>query len=133
MERNPHITLAHVNPEAFPPLDSEPDKHCSMWFIGLLFAKSENLNIDLTYDIKSFVETSKFDYKLYNCVECNKYRIMQLVYIFAVERQAEQINMLKEGMWIEAKHVKRRDLHTYVSPSLLKKERKVVLYLDFIY
>lgn len=58
---------------------------------------------------------------------------MQLVYIFAVERQAEQINMLKEGMWIEAKHVKRRDLHTYVSPSLLKKERKVVLYLDFIY
>lgn len=57
---------------------------------------------------------------------------MQLVYIFAVERQAEQINMLKEGMWIEAKHVKRRDLHTYVSPSLLKKERKVV-YLDFIY
>lgn len=58
---------------------------------------------------------------------------MQLVHIFAVERQAEQINMLKEGMWIEVKHVKRRDLHTYVSPSLLKKERKVVLYLDFIY
>ncbi|KMQ97766.1 poly polymerase gamma [Lasius niger] len=99
LERNPHITLAHVNPEAFPPLDPEPSKHCSMWFIGLSFAKSESLNIDLTYDIKSFVET--------------------------IERQAEQINMLKEGMWIEAKHVKRKDLHTYVSPSLLKKERKV--------
>lgn len=42
-----------------------------------------------------------------------------------VERQAEQINMFKEGMWIEAKHVKRKDLHTYVAPSLLKKERKV--------
>lgn len=68
LERNPHITLAHVNPEAFPPLDPEPDKHCSMWFIGLLFAKSENLNIDLTYDIKSFVETSKFKfyYKSYD-------------------------------------------------------------------
>lgn len=46
--------------------------------------------------------------------------------LIVVERQAEQINMLKEGMWIEAKHVKRKDLHTYVSPSLLKKERKVV-------
>ncbi|XP_050448950.1 poly(A) polymerase type 3 [Cataglyphis hispanica] len=99
LERNPHITLAHVNPEAFPPLDPEPSKHCSMWFIGLSFAKSESLNIDLTYDIKSFVET--------------------------IERQAEQINMLKEGMWIEAKHVKRKDLHTYVSSSLVKKEKKV--------
>lgn len=28
-------------------------------------------------------------------------------------------------MWIEAKHVKKKDLHTYVSPSLLKRERKV--------
>ncbi|XP_029163677.1 poly(A) polymerase type 3 isoform X3 [Nylanderia fulva] len=99
LERNPHITLAHVNPEAFPPLDPEPGKHCSMWFIGLSFAKSESLNIDLTYDIKSFVET--------------------------IERQAEQINMLKEGMWIEAKHVKRKDLHTYVSSSLLKKKEKI--------
>ncbi|XP_012532462.1 poly(A) polymerase type 3 [Monomorium pharaonis] len=108
LERNPHITLAHVNPEAFPPLNPESGKHCSMWFIGLAFAKcekneksekGENINVDLTYDIKSFVDT--------------------------VERQAEQINMFKEGMWIEAKHVKRKDLHTYVSPSLLKKERKV--------
>lgn len=65
LERNPHITLAHVNPEAFPPLDSEPGKHCSMWFIGLSFAKSESLNIDLTYDIKSFVETSRFDFVNY--------------------------------------------------------------------
>ncbi|XP_018401536.1 PREDICTED: poly(A) polymerase type 3 [Cyphomyrmex costatus] len=108
LERNPHITLAHVNPEAFPPLNPESGKHCSMWFIGLAFSKcekseksekGENINVDLTYDIKSFVDT--------------------------VERQAEQINMFKEGMWIEAKHVKRKDLHTYVSPSLLKKERKV--------
>lgn len=99
LERNPHITLAHVNPEAFPPLEPEPERHCSMWFIGLLFAKSENLNVDLTYDIKSFVDS--------------------------ILRQAEQLSMLKEGMWIEVKHVKKRDLHTYVSPSLLKRERKV--------
>ncbi|XP_034172431.1 poly(A) polymerase hiiragi isoform X3 [Osmia lignaria lignaria] len=99
LERNPHITLAHVNPEAFPPLEPEPEGHCSMWFIGLLFAKSENLNVDLTYDIKSFVDS--------------------------IQRQAEQLSVLKEGMWIEAKHVKRKDLHTYVSPSLLRRERKV--------
>lgn len=36
--------------------------------------------------------------------------------------------MLKEGMWIEAKHVKRKDLHTYVSSSLVKKEKKVRVY-----
>lgn len=58
LERNPHITLAHINTVAFPPLIPEPNKQCSMWFIGLLFTKSENLNIDLTYDIKSFAESS---------------------------------------------------------------------------
>lgn len=35
--------------------------------------------------------------------------------------------MLKAGMWIEAKHVKRKDLHNYVTPKLLKRERKVSL------
>ncbi|KAF7989314.1 hypothetical protein HCN44_007988 [Aphidius gifuensis] len=99
LERNQHINLAHVNPEGFQPMSPEPGRLCSMWFIGLQFAKSENLNIDLTYDIKSFVET--------------------------IERHAEQISMLKEGMWIEAKHVKRKDLNQFLSPKLLKKERKL--------
>ncbi|XP_020709602.2 poly(A) polymerase type 3 [Athalia rosae] len=99
LERNPHITLAHVNPEVFPPLEPVPDRQCSMWFIGLIFAKTENLKIDLTYDIKSFADS--------------------------VERQADQISMLKEGMVIEAKHVKRKELHNYISPSLIKRERKV--------
>lgn len=80
LERNPHITLAHVNPEAFPPLNPESGKQCSMWFIGLAFAKcekseksekGENINVDLTYDIKSFVDTGKFDYKLYKFRICN--------------------------------------------------------------
>ena len=31
----------------------------SMWFIGLVFAKTENLNVDLTYDIQSFTETGE--------------------------------------------------------------------------
>lgn len=69
-----------------------------MWFIGLEFAKSENLNVDLTYDIQSFTET--------------------------VNRQAVMIKMLKEGMKIEARHVKRKQLHQYLEPSLIKRERK---------
>ncbi|GLV33739.1 hiiragi [Carabus blaptoides fortunei] len=100
LERNQHITLAHVNPECFPHLDAQTDGniHCSMWFIGLEFAKSENLNVDLTYDIQSFTET--------------------------VNRQAVIIKMLKEGMKIEARHVKRKQLHQYLEPSLIKRERK---------
>lgn len=103
LERNPHINLAHVNPEGHTPVNPDPTRTCSMWFIGLSFAKSENLNIDLTYDIKSFVES--------------------------IERQADQLTMLKEGMWIEAKHVKRKDLSNYVSPKLLKRERKVRIFI----
>ncbi|KAJ4436069.1 hypothetical protein ANN_18696 [Periplaneta americana] len=57
LERNQHITLAHVNPECFSQLEPEPDKFCTMWFIGLVFAKTENLNVDLTYDIQSFTDS----------------------------------------------------------------------------
>lgn len=60
LERNQHITLAHVNPECFSQLEPEPDKFCTMWFIGLVFAKTENLNVDLTYDIQSFTDSGKY-------------------------------------------------------------------------
>lgn len=60
LERNQHITLAHVNPDSFQQA-SEPgtNGHCTMWFIGMVFAKTENLNVDLTYDIKSFTDTGQ--------------------------------------------------------------------------
>ncbi|KAJ3634788.1 hypothetical protein MTP99_007733 [Tenebrio molitor] len=100
LERNQFITLAHINPESFSQLESqrEPNTHCAMWFIGLEFAKTENLNVNLTYDIQSFTET--------------------------VQNHALNINMLKEGMKLEARHVKRKQLYQYLSPSLLKRERK---------
>ncbi|XP_044728354.1 poly(A) polymerase type 3 [Chrysoperla carnea] len=98
LERNQHITLAHVNPECFNKPEQEGTGLCTMWFIGLVFAKTENLNVDLTYDIKTFTD--------------------------AVHRQANNIKMFKEGMKIEARHVKRKQLHQYLSPSLLKRERK---------
>lgn len=69
-----------------------------MWFIGLEFAKTENLNVDLTYDIQTFTEN--------------------------VNRHATNIKILKDGMKVEAKHVKRRHLSNYIAPSLLKRERK---------
>lgn len=69
-----------------------------MWFIGLEFAKSENLNIDLTSDIQAFTEN--------------------------VNRHALNIKMLKDGMKVEAKHVKRKHLSHYISPGLLRREKK---------
>lgn len=101
LERNQHINLAHINAESFNQIESqcEPNSVCTMWFIGLEFAKTENLNIVLTYDIKSFTDT--------------------------INRQALTINMYKEGMKLEARHVKRKQLHQYLSPSLLKRDRKM--------
>ncbi|CAH2061942.1 unnamed protein product, partial [Iphiclides podalirius] len=129
LERNQHITIAHVNPECYNsvplntnngqplamppgallPTDPAPEikknelgeviaNHCSMWFIGLVFEKT-NVNVDLTYDISSFTK--------------------------AVHYQAENTSMLREGMSIEARHVRRKQLHQYLSPSLLKRERTV--------
>lgn len=69
-----------------------------MWFIGLEFAKSEHLNLDLTIDIQNFIET--------------------------VNKHAININMLKEGMSLEAKSVKRRQLTQFLSMSIIKRERK---------
>ncbi|KAK9885778.1 hypothetical protein WA026_013648 [Henosepilachna vigintioctopunctata] len=103
LERNPFITLAHINPERFSQLETQkvPNQHCAMWFIGLEFAKSEHLNIDLTYDIQTFIET--------------------------VNKHAHNINMLKEGMKLEARSVRRKHLAQYLAPALLKRERKASL------
>ncbi|XP_041985907.1 poly(A) polymerase alpha isoform X2 [Aricia agestis] len=129
LERNQHITIAHVNPECYnsvplhtndghplalppgtPVSEEQPTELkkneegevipnvCSMWFIGLVFDKT-NVNVDLTYDICSFTK--------------------------AVHYQAESSSVLREGMTIEARHVRRKQLHQYLSPSLLKRERTV--------
>ena len=65
----------------------------TMWFIGLQFNKAEGLNVDLTYDIKAF---------------------MDIVY-----RQATTSNIFKEGMTIEAKYVRRKDLGEYLPPEIV--------------
>ncbi|KAK6622866.1 hypothetical protein RUM43_008717 [Polyplax serrata] len=100
LERNHHITLAHVNPDSFQqPQEPESNVLCTMWFIGIVFATTENLNVDLTYDIMSFTDT--------------------------VLRQATTSNIWREGMKVIAKYVKRKELSTYLSPSVLKKEKRL--------
>uniref|UniRef100_A0AAR2KV13 polynucleotide adenylyltransferase n=1 Tax=Pygocentrus nattereri TaxID=42514 RepID=A0AAR2KV13_PYGNA len=96
LERNEYITLAHVNPQSFP-----WNEFVSMWFIGINFKKLENadcVNIDLTYDIQSFTDT--------------------------VYRQASNINMLKDGMTIEATHVKKKQLHQYLPAEMVHRGKK---------
>ncbi|XP_070569664.1 poly(A) polymerase beta-like [Ptychodera flava] len=103
LERSPFIKMAHVNPKAFSPVKTEktdengPDL-CCMWFIGLAFEKLENVNVDLTFDIQSFTDT--------------------------VYRQAFTINMHKEGMKLEAKHVRKKQLGEYLPQSVLRSNKK---------
>ncbi|KAJ8250274.1 hypothetical protein COCON_G00221960 [Conger conger] len=102
LERNEYITLAHVNPQSFPgSKESCENDYISRWFIGIIFKKVENaesVNIDLTYDIQAFTDT--------------------------VYRQANNINMLKDGMKIEATHVKKRQLHQYLPPEVVQKKKR---------
>ncbi|XP_051056468.1 poly(A) polymerase gamma isoform X4 [Phodopus roborovskii] len=103
LERNEFITLAHVNPQSFPGNKEhhKDNNYVSMWFLGIIFRRVENaesVNIDLTYDIQSFTDT--------------------------VYRQANNINMLKDGMKIEATHVKKKQLHHYLPADILQKKKK---------
>ncbi|XP_064623945.1 poly(A) polymerase type 3-like [Lineus longissimus] len=93
LERNPYIKLAHVLPTSFGPMPDSETKYLTKWFIGLQFQKLVNVNIDLTYDIQSFTDT--------------------------VHRQAQMIGMWKEGMKIEIKHVKRKQLDQYLPQSVI--------------
>ncbi|XP_058169146.1 poly(A) polymerase type 3, partial [Anopheles ziemanni] len=110
LERNQHINLAHVNPKCYEQheqnsgttlngADGKPTPFCSLWFIGLEFERSENLNVDLTDSIQSFTDS--------------------------VHKHAVHIKLLKDGMKIEARHVRRKQLAQYLDPNLLKRERKI--------
>ncbi|CAN8000364.1 unnamed protein product, partial [Ixodes hexagonus] len=97
LERHPYIEIAHVNPESFPPCEPDGEKLQSMWFIGLQFSKTEHVNVDLTYDIRSFVDTGK---------------------------QATAINILKQDMEVDIKYVRRRELVKYLPQSILNRCKK---------
>lgn len=103
LEKNEFITLAHVNPQSFPaPKDNpEKDEFSTMWVIGIVFKKvenSENLSVDLTYDIQSFTDT--------------------------VYRQAMNSKMFESDMRIAAMHVKRKQLHLLLPNYVQQKKKK---------
>ncbi|XP_048793639.1 poly(A) polymerase gamma isoform X1 [Lagopus muta] len=103
LERNEFINIAHVNPQSFPGNQEhcKQSRYVSMWFLGIIFKKlesAESTKIDLTYDIQSFTD--------------------------AVYRQANNINMLKEGMKIETAYVKRKHLHYFLPAGTLQKRKK---------
>lgn len=118
LERNQHINLAHVNPKCFdrckqPAATAQTNgttadandrlitaPFCSMWFIGMEFNKMENLNVDLTENIQNFTNL--------------------------VHKHATTINLQKEGMEIEVRHVRRKQLTTYLEKEILNRDRKSV-------
>lgn len=52
----------------------------------------------------------------------------------AVYRQASNINMLKDGMTIEATHVRKKQLHQYLPAELLHRgKKKVIIYIYYYY
>uniref|UniRef100_A0A8C3ESG9 polynucleotide adenylyltransferase n=1 Tax=Corvus moneduloides TaxID=1196302 RepID=A0A8C3ESG9_CORMO len=103
LERNEFITIAHVQPQSFPGNKDlyKQSGYVSMWFLGLVFKKAESAvktNVDLTHGIQSFTDT--------------------------VYRQASALNILKEGMKIEATYVKRKQLHYFLPAGTLQKRKK---------
>ncbi|NWU74377.1 PAPOG polymerase, partial [Onychorhynchus coronatus] len=103
LERNEFITIAHVQPQSFPGNENlyKQSGYVSMWFLGLVFKKvesAEKTNVDLTHGIQSFTDT--------------------------VYRQASALNILKEGMKIEATYVKRKQLHYFLPAETLQRRKK---------
>ncbi|NXU34446.1 PAPOG polymerase, partial [Drymodes brunneopygia] len=103
LERNEFITIAHVQPQSFRGNEVlyKQSGYVSMWFLGLVFKKAESAvktNVDLTHGIQSFTDT--------------------------VYRQASALNILKEGMKIEATYVKRKQLHYFLPAGTLQKRKK---------
>lgn len=118
LERNQYISLAHVNPKCFErakpattangdksisdpsttPTAAESTSECSMWFIGLEFRKMENLKVDLTENIQNFTNL--------------------------VHKHASSISFNKTGMDFEVRHVRRKQLNTYLDKDILNVERK---------
>ncbi|NXD20008.1 PAPOG polymerase, partial [Spelaeornis formosus] len=103
LERNEFITIAHVQPQSFPGNEVlyKQSDYVSMWFLGLVFKKAESsvkTNVDLTHGIQSFTDT--------------------------VYRQASALNILKEGMKIEATYVKRKQLQYFLPAGTLQKRKK---------
>ncbi|XP_043226235.1 poly(A) polymerase type 3-like isoform X1 [Amphibalanus amphitrite] len=103
LDRNQNISLVHVNPETLPPPpDSAPGAHSCVWALGLVFNKSEHLNVDLTLEIQNFTE-----------------HVHKQAYSTAKQQ-------MKEGNKLDVKYVKRRQLVQYLPAATLQLMRKAI-------
>lgn len=100
LEHNEHISLAHVNPRKFECSKQQLNTTglCAMWFIGIEFKKMENLNVNLTENLQNFTHS--------------------------VYKHANAINLRKDGMDIDVRHLRRKQLSTYLDKDILNRERK---------
>ncbi|CAL8139536.1 unnamed protein product [Orchesella dallaii] len=97
LERNQHIQLPHIWPKSFSPVKPKPGRHSTQWFIGLVFAKCGSLNIDLTTDFANFT--------------------------VMVKSEAERRNIYSDGMDLDAKYVRRKDLLQYLPSQVLGRKK----------
>ncbi|XP_018014796.1 poly(A) polymerase type 3 isoform X2 [Hyalella azteca] len=96
LEHNPSISTVHINPAGLTSIDEEyHNKPHTVWFLGVDFNKQHNANIDLTSDINKFVE---------------------VVYKHSTASKA-----YKDGMEVNCKYVKRKQLTNYLSAETLEK------------
>ncbi|ESN90846.1 hypothetical protein HELRODRAFT_90755, partial [Helobdella robusta] len=90
MEANSVIKLAHINTKAYPPRSDSTEQHCTQWFIGLTFSQT-NVKVNLTDEALYFYE---------------------------------QISValgpnLKEGMNMDVKYLRKKELKNYLPDDVL--------------
>ncbi|KAF2364384.1 Poly(A) polymerase central domain [Trinorchestia longiramus] len=96
LEHNPSITAVHINPAGLTSIDEDyKDVPHTVWFLGVDFNKQHHANIDLTSDINKFVEV--------------------------VYKHGTLSKAYKEGMEVNCKYVKRKQLNQYLSQETLNK------------
>uniref|UniRef100_A0A6A7FS07 Poly(A) polymerase n=1 Tax=Hirondellea gigas TaxID=1518452 RepID=A0A6A7FS07_9CRUS len=96
LEHNPSISTVHISPTGMSTIDPEyKDTPHTVWFLGVDFNKQHNANIDLTSDINKFVE---------------------VVYKHSTSNKA-----YKDGMEVNCKYVKRKQLTQYLSQETMAK------------
>lgn len=101
LDRNANINLVHVNPDTLPsPPEQLPAVQSCVWALGLVFNKSEHLNVDLTLEIQNFTE------------HVHKQ-------VFSTTKQ-----QMKEGNKLDVKYVKRKALAQYLPPATLQMIKK---------
>ena len=135
LDKNQHIELAHVNPKCFDLVNNSQNSisngdeqtqlitnspHCSMWFIGLEFERTKNLNVDLTESIQYFNQQVHKQAVSLLILLANKFRLLIMIF------QQVHIKMLQDGMLIEVRHVKRKQLNEYLESDFLKQEKRTM-------